>query len=183
MAKVVDSPARFGGEDCDLEPDEREEYCKTDCCPGELANTRHYRAHSCNFFPTVPVKCDEGKTNSSCSASCGPGTMTVTNVQRTTNWKGCDECSTTYPKVNCNNQDCPPGRIKYIFTIVPNYSEDCEAQISSTPSGPCSVGCRRNVTLYYTKITTAAKHGGKECVNGTRGQEDCTEAPCIIKVA
>ena len=39
--------------------------------------------------------------------------------------------------------------------------------------------CRRNATLYYTKITKVARYNGKDCVNGTRGQEDCTEDPCI----
>ena len=172
MAKVVDRPARFGGEECDLEPEEREENCWTVCCRGKLRNTRNY---NCSFFL---VECDEGQTNSSCSASCGLGKMTVTNVQRTTNWKGCEECSTTYPKVNCNIQDCPPGSIKHIYHS--SYSsEDCVGQTVSTNPGPCSVDCRRNVTLHYIKITKEAKHNGKECFNGTRGQEDCIEAPCI----
>ena len=43
-AQVLSSPARYGGEQCDLEPQEREVPCTTDCCPGKLANTRHYSA-------------------------------------------------------------------------------------------------------------------------------------------
>ena len=34
IPKVEDSPARYGGEECDLKPEEREEDCITDCCPG-----------------------------------------------------------------------------------------------------------------------------------------------------
>jgi hypothetical protein len=33
--KLVTSPARYGGEECDLEPEEIERECITDCCPGK----------------------------------------------------------------------------------------------------------------------------------------------------
>ena len=32
--KKVASPARYGGEECDLEPEKTQERCTTDCCPG-----------------------------------------------------------------------------------------------------------------------------------------------------
>ena len=39
-AKVVSSPARYGGEECDLEPEETEVACTTDCCTGKLEITK-----------------------------------------------------------------------------------------------------------------------------------------------
>ena len=105
--------------------------------------------------------------------------MTVTVTIRITIMRGCDVCTRTKPTKYCNNQACPPGRIKYILTIVPNCLEDCVGLTKATNPGPCNVDCRRNATLYYAKITKVARYNGKDCVNGTRGQEDCTEDPCI----
>ena len=182
-SKLVASPARYGGEECDLEPEKKEEPCITDCCKGDITRTNQ---QSYSFFP---VKCDEipVTTNTSCSTTCSPGYMEVTTVKRTRrrNSRGCNVCSepeTTKEVVKCNDlidQACPPGNCSNICPLNIIYSEHCEGETIGTNPGKCSVDCRRNATLYYTKITKEARYNGKDCVNGTRGQEDCIEAPCI----
>ena len=109
--KEIASPAKYKGKECDLEPEEREEDCTTDCCTGNLVNTS---PHTDTVFL---VECgeDQTRTNSSCSATCGLGEMTITTVKRTKKMdeKGCDVCSNaeaTTEVVNCTRQTCPSGK-------------------------------------------------------------------------
>ena len=105
--KEISSPARHGGKECDLEPEEREESCLTDCCTGNLARTGP-RTHT-----VFLVECQDITTNSSCSTSCGPGEMNVKtlNMTKKRDLKGCDVCiqEITTKVVECNSRACPPG--------------------------------------------------------------------------
>ena len=106
--KEISSPARHGGKECELEPEEREESCTTDCCTGNLARTSP-RTHT-----VFIVECQDIATNSSCSASCGTGRLTVKTVKRKRgkDTQDCDICrdlETSTEEVNCNPQACPQG--------------------------------------------------------------------------
>ena len=57
-AKVVSSTAKYGGEECDLEPHNNEVPCTTDCCPGKLENAIHFSAaiKVCSQLSVMRVK-------------------------------------------------------------------------------------------------------------------------------
>lgn len=130
-------------------------------CVGETGEELHCNTQAC----PVDCKLDEWSPWSSCTLTCGGGTMTrQRTVLEPSSYGGAACTGESIQEAACGQVQCP------VDCVVTDWS----------PWSGCSTTCGGGVNLRFRIVQVESAFGGTTCPSGLTETLECNEAPCPV---